>query len=214
MFGALVDYWYYTGDDSYNAITTQALLWQTGPDRNYMPPNQSKTLGNDDQGFWGLAAMSAAEVNYPNPPEDQPQWLALAQAVFNTQYPRWDTETCGGGLKWQIFTFNNGYNYKNTISNGCFFNIASRLAMYTGNATYAEWAERTWDWVTAIGLVSPSYQFFDGTDDTQNCTSINHIQWSYNLGVYLHGAANMYNFVRLLIEKKKNLYDLYRLTNS
>ncbi|KAL2007431.1 hypothetical protein VTN00DRAFT_8869 [Thermoascus crustaceus] len=194
MFGALVDYWYYTGDDEYNAITTQALLWQTGPDRNYMPPNQSKTLGNDDQGFWGLAAMSAAEVNYPNPPEDQPQWLALAQAVFNTQYPRWDNETCGGGLKWQIFTFNNGYNYKNTISNGCFFNIASRLAMYTGNATYAEWAEKTWDWVTAIGLVSPTYQFFDGTDDTQNCTGINHIQWSYNLGVYLHGAANMYNF--------------------
>lgn len=195
MFGALVDYYYYTGDKSYVDITTQALLWQVGPDRNYMPPNQTKTLGNDDQGFWGMAAMSAAEVNFPNPPEDQPQWLALAQAVFNTQYPRWDNTTCGGGLKWQIFTFNNGYNYKNTISNGIFFNIASRLALYTGNKTYAEWAEKAWDWVIAIGLGSPTYQFFDGTDDTQNCTSINHIQWSYNTGVFMHGAATMYNFV-------------------
>lgn len=194
MFGALVDYYYYTGDKSYVDITTQALLWQVGPDRNYMPPNQTKTLGNDDQGFWGMAAMSAAEVNFPNPPEDQPQWLALAQAVFNTQYPRWDNTTCGGGLKWQIFTFNNGYNYKNTISNGIFFNIASRLALYTGNETYAEWAEKAWDWVIAIGLGSPTYQFFDGTDDTQNCTSINHIQWSYNTGVFMHGAATMYNF--------------------
>lgn len=28
MFGALVDYWYYTGDSSYNEVTTQALLFQ------------------------------------------------------------------------------------------------------------------------------------------------------------------------------------------
>ena len=73
-----------------------------------MPPNQSKTLGNDDQAFWGIAAMSAAEVGFPNPPPDQPQWLALAQAVFNTQVVRWDMQACDGGLKWQIFTFNAG----------------------------------------------------------------------------------------------------------
>lgn len=58
--------------------------------------------------FRGIAAMSAAEFNFPNPPSDQPQWLALAQAVFNSQAPRWNTDSCGGGLKWQIFTFNNG----------------------------------------------------------------------------------------------------------
>jgi mannan endo-1,6-alpha-mannosidase len=77
MFGSLVDYWYYTGDTAYNDITTQALLFQTGPNADYMPPNQTKTLGNDDQSFWGLAAMSAAEVNFPNPPADKPQWLGM-----------------------------------------------------------------------------------------------------------------------------------------
>ncbi|GAD91614.1 glycosyl hydrolase family 76 protein [Paecilomyces variotii No. 5] len=194
MFGALIDYHYYTGDKQYVDVTTQAMLWQVGPEANYMPPNQSKTLGNDDQGFWGMAAMTAAETKFPNPPEDKPQWLALAQAVFNTQAPRWDNQTCGGGLKWQIFTFNNGYNYKNTISNGCFFNLAARLAVYTGNETYAEWAERAFDWVMAIGLGTSDYTFFDGTDDTQNCTSMNHIQWSYNSGVFMMGAAAMYNF--------------------
>lgn len=55
MFGALIDYWYYTGDKSYNDVVTQALLFQTGPDNDYMPPNQSKSLGNDDQAFWGIA---------------------------------------------------------------------------------------------------------------------------------------------------------------
>ena len=160
-----------------------------------MPPNQTKTEGNDDQAFWGMAALSAAEERYPNPPADQPQWLALAQAVFNSQAIRWDTSSCNGGLKWQIYSFNNGYNYKNTISNGCFFNMAARLAVYTGNTTYADWANRMYDWTSAIGLMSPTYQFFDGTDDTLNCSQLNHIQWSYNAGVFLLGAANMYNFV-------------------
>ncbi|TID19389.1 Histone deacetylase [Venturia nashicola] len=193
MFGSLVDYWYYTGNTEYNEITTQALLFQTGPNADYMPPNQTKTLGNDDQSFWALAAMSAAEVNFPNPPADKPQWLALAQAVFNTQAPRWDSSTCGGGLRWQIFTFNNGYNYKNTISNGCFFNLAARLGRYTGNTTYLENANKMWDWTEAVGLMSNDYHFYDGTDDTINCTQLNHIQWTYNAGVYLLGAATMYN---------------------
>jgi mannan endo-1,6-alpha-mannosidase len=196
MFGAMIDYWYYTGDTTYNEVTTEALLFQVGPHNDYMPPNQTKTEGNDDQGFWGLAAMSAAELNYPNPPADQPQWLALAQAVFNTQAGRWDNSSCGGGLKWQIFTFNNGYNYKNSISNGCFFNLGARLAAYTSNDTYAQWAEKTWDWVSKIGLLDGQYKIYDGTDDNMNCKQLNGIQWTYNAGVYLLGAATMYNYVR------------------
>ena len=194
-FGAMLDYYYYTGDPTYNEVTTQALLAQVGPNNDYMPPNQTKTEGNDDQGFWALAAMTAAEQKFPNPPADQPQWLALAQAVFNSQALRWDTTSCAGGLKWQIFAFNNGYNYKNSISNGCFFNIGARLAVYTGNQTYADWAEKTWDWVNRVGLMSPQYQVFDGTDDNKNCSELNHIQWTYNAGVYLLGAANMYAYV-------------------
>lgn len=37
MFGSLIDYWYYTGDVSYNPVVTEALLFQVGPDNNYMP---------------------------------------------------------------------------------------------------------------------------------------------------------------------------------
>ncbi|KAK4955475.1 hypothetical protein LTR66_013422 [Elasticomyces elasticus] len=193
MWGSLIDYWYYTGDTTYNSFVTEGLLYQVGPNKDYMPPNQTKSEGNDDQGFWGLAAMSAAELKFPNPPDDKPQWLALAQAVFNSQAIRWDNSTCGGGLRWQIFTFNNGYNYKNTISNGCFFNMAARLGKYTGNQTYVDWAERMWDWVENVGLMSPGYAFYDGTDDTINCTQQNHIQWTYNAGVFLLGSATMWN---------------------
>ncbi|KAF8864781.1 glycoside hydrolase family 76 protein [Acephala macrosclerotiorum] len=194
MFMTMVDYWSRTNDSTYNDVVEQALLFQVGPDNDYMPPNQTKDEGNDDQGFWGMAAMLAAETNFQNPPKGQPQWLALAQAVFNEMASRWDESTCGGGLRWQIFQFNNGFTYKNSIANGCFFNLGARLARYTGNQTYADWANKIWDWEASVGLIDSSYSIFDGSSDVQNCTTIDQLQWTYNAGIYLHGAANMFNF--------------------
>lgn len=191
----MINYWYYTRDTTYNDVIMQAMLHQAGDDAVFEPLNQTKTLGNDDQAFWAMAAMTAAETNFTNPPEGQPGWLALAQGVVNRQAARWDAANCGGGLRWQIFQFNQGYNYKNSISNGCFFNLCARLALYTGNATYAELAERTYKWVTDIGLVSDKYEVFDGTQATDNCTAKDHNQWTYNNGIFTLGAAAMYNYV-------------------
>jgi mannan endo-1,6-alpha-mannosidase len=191
----VINYWHYTGDTQYNNITQQAMLHQTGDDWDFMPTNQTKTEGNDDQGFWGMAAMTAAETNFPPLASPAPGWLGLAQGVFNTQASRWDPQDCNGGLRWQIFPFNNGYNYKNSISNGCFFNLGARLALYTGNATYADWATKTFQWIYDVGLMSPTYQIFDGTQIADNCTAKDHNTWSYNAGIYMLGAAAMYNLV-------------------
>ncbi len=152
--------------------------------------------GNDDQAFWAFAAMSAAEMKFPDPPPKQPSWLSLAQAVFNEQVIRWDDQNCGGGLRWQIFSFNKGYNYKNSISNGGFFQLAARLARYTGNDTYAQWAEKSYDWTMSTPLLTNQYVVYDGADIANNCTQASPIQWTYNVGTYLMGAANMYNYVR------------------
>ena len=43
MFGQMIEYWYYTGDATYNDVVTQGLLAQIGPDKDFMPPNQTKT---------------------------------------------------------------------------------------------------------------------------------------------------------------------------
>ncbi|KAL1841345.1 hypothetical protein VTJ49DRAFT_7125 [Mycothermus thermophilus] len=220
MFGALVDYWALTGDDSYNAITQQALTHQGTEKGDFMPTNQTRTLGNDDQGFWGMAAMSAAENNFPNPPPDQPQWLALAQSLFNQWASRWEEETCGGGLRWQIFTFNNGFNYKNSISNGCFFNIAARLARYTGNQTYADWATRIWNWEESIGLITPEYAVRDGigieplTGECNGTKTMDFNQWTYNAGIFLHGAAVMYNLTNGSAEWRARVDGLLNTTTA
>lgn len=193
---SMLDYWYYTGDEQYNDVLKSSLLFQVGVSWDYMPQNQTTTEGNDDQGFWGITAMAAAEKNFSNPAENEPQWLYLAQAVFNTMADRWDTQHCGGGLRWQIFTWNNGYNYKNTVSNGCLFNIGARLARYTGNETYVEWADKVWEWVVDQQLVntkSDVWPVYDGAFIEDNCTQLVNLEWTYNTGLYLSGAAFMYN---------------------
>jgi mannan endo-1,6-alpha-mannosidase len=121
MSNALVEYWYYTKDPTWFPLVTHALLHQTGPEDNFMPPNQTRNLGNNDQMFWGLGSYIHCRGQVQNLSEDKPQWLSLAQTAFNSQATRWDTRTCGGGLRWQIFTFNNEYTYKNTVTDSGFF---------------------------------------------------------------------------------------------
>lgn len=115
MMATYIDYWRLTGDSTYNELVSQGMLHQIGEHENYMPKNHTLSLGNDDQGFWGMTALLAAENQFPDPPEGKPQWLALAQAVWGTQVdPSRHDETCGGGLRWQIPFSNTGYDYKNS----------------------------------------------------------------------------------------------------
>lgn len=112
FFATYLDYWHLTGDDSYKDVTTRGLLFQVGPNDNYMPPNWTASMGNEDQCFWGTAALLAAEYQFPTP-DGEPRWIDLAENVWQTQaHPDRHDDTCGGGLRWQIPPSNNGYNYK------------------------------------------------------------------------------------------------------
>ncbi|KHN96643.1 Mannan endo-1,6-alpha-mannosidase [Metarhizium album ARSEF 1941] len=220
MWGTLIHYWALTGDETYNGEIMKAMQSQVGEGQDYMPRNVTVSLGNDDQAFWGMAAMLAAESKFPDPPADRPGWLGLAQAVFNTQAsPQRHDGTCGGGLRWQIPFTNNGYGYKNSeflprcraaelrraptpdhgagISSGCFFNMAARLSRYTGDARYSDWAEKTWDWVEQVGFIDPgNYAVYDGANVAADCKDINEVQYSYNNAIFAEGAAFMYNVTK------------------
>lgn len=196
MMGTYIDYWKLTGDTSYNDVVKEGILHQTGDNYDFMPLNHTASLGNDDQGFWGMTAMLAAENKFPDPPEDKPQWLALAQAVWTTQAnPDRHDEKCNGGLRWQIPFSNSGYSYKNTIANGCFFNIGARLARYTGNETYAEYAEDTWNWLWGVNYIDhDTWHVYDGGHVEKNCTDVNKATFSYNAAILLQGCAFLYNY--------------------
>lgn len=138
--------------------------------------------------------MTAVERSFPLPSTANVTYIDLAKGVFNDMAgPRWNTSTCNGGLQWQFNPNNAGFYYKSSIANGGFFQLAARLARYTGNSTYSDWAEKTYDWMARIGLLDSNYYVYDGTDDTINCTGIDHDQWSYNVGTMLLGTAFLAN---------------------
>ncbi|AAS51028.1 ACL200Wp [Eremothecium gossypii ATCC 10895] len=195
-FGGMVENWYLCNNTEYQDLLTDAMVSQIGENKDYVPSHQKMIEGNDDQGIWGLLVMGAAERNFPDaPPERAPGWLALAQAVFNTMWARWDPENCGGGLRWQIFPWNNGYDYKNTISNACLFQIAARLARFTGNSTYQDVAETVFDWLVDSKLVQleNDAKVLDGAHISERCEDHSKLEWTYNHGVVLAGCAYMYN---------------------
>lgn len=195
VFGGWVDYWAFCASDNetFTEVLQDAMYHQAGSDFNYMPTNQSMTEGNDDQGVWAMAIMQAVERNFTNTGEHT--WLYMSQAIFNVMKNRWDDTTCGGGLRWQIFTWNSGYNYKNSISNGCLFHLAARLYRFTGEDIYLETAEKVWNWMWDVGYITTNDGFviYDGADDTENCTDLTMHKWSYTYGVFMSGCAYLYN---------------------
>ncbi|KAK7991390.1 hypothetical protein PG988_000184 [Apiospora saccharicola] len=199
MWGTLLDYRRQTGDTQYDKIITRALVEQSGEKKDFMPANWTATMGNDDQGFWAMTAMLAAETNFPPPPaEANLDWLALVQAVFNEQTMlerrvNIPNSNCNGGLRWQAFSINNGFDYINTISNGIYFNLGARLARYTGNDTYAEYAEKTYELLERLKYIDEEGNVHDGAHLPENCLDVNKLQFSYNAAVMIQGAAYMYD---------------------
>ncbi|KAJ4364174.1 hydrolase 76 protein [Neocucurbitaria cava] len=183
---ALITYSQTAQDSRYTALLQNTILSQTTGTNDFMT---ASATGNDDQAWWALAALTAAENGLPN--MGGVSWLDLARNVFNEQAARWDASTCGGGMKWQIQQSSKGWHYKNSITNGLFFQLAARLARFTGDANARAWAESTYDWVTSVGLIGPNFEVYDGTNDDTGCTSKNIDQWSYNNAVFLYGSAIM-----------------------
>ncbi|EXA47541.1 hypothetical protein FOVG_04614 [Fusarium oxysporum f. sp. pisi HDV247] len=198
LWGVMLDYYHLTGDYSYNDVVIQALLGPTnlGTGKDYMPAEHADEEGNDDLFFWGSAVLSAAERNFPQPNKDLPSWLDISINVFNELAGRWNTTACGGGLLWQIYPSNpNGMTYKNSVSNGGFFQLAARLARITGDNKYLDWALKIWDWSWEVGFIDHrNYHVYDGASVEDNCQKTTYHSFTYTSGIYLYGAAVLANY--------------------
>ncbi|KAI1156061.1 mannan endo-1,6-alpha-mannosidase DCW1-like protein [Nemania diffusa] len=193
--GAMLDYSHYTGDTSYDDVVTQALLSQVGPEFNFMDSRYAGSEGNDDQAFWAFSILEAAERNFPQPDDSIPPWLDIAENIWNTMVLRWDDTTCDGGLHWQIYPSNpNGLDYKNAVSNGGLFQMSARLARATTNETYVQWAEKIWDWSQNIGFIDENFNVLDGASSAEDCRKVNPLSFSYSQGIYMYGAAVLFNY--------------------
>ncbi|KAK8247815.1 glycoside hydrolase [Phyllosticta capitalensis] len=225
---ALINYWFLTGDTTYNTAVQSALQAQSMD--GFQPANQSNTMTNDEQAIWALTAVSALERGFPS--IDGTSYLSLAVAAFDSLEARWDTtdtDSCGipaGGLRWSPYPFNVGYDYMNTLSTALFFQLSARLARYTGNVTYTETAAKAYNWLEKSGLVDASGAVYDGFQDysssstssssgsssssssSTSCASssnINRIQWSNSALALLHGTLVLSNMTTEPVWRSRSL---------
>jgi mannan endo-1,6-alpha-mannosidase len=184
---ALLSYGFVTGDSQFQDLAKNTIYSQATAANDFMMPDAT---GNDDQAWWALSALTAAENGVPVP-AGAPTFLSMAQNVFNEQKARWDESTCGGGLRFKINAGDAGYDYKSSIANGLFFQLAARLAKFTSDADARAWAEKSYTWVASAGLIDADFNVYDGVDAASGCAEPNPKQWSYNAGAFLYGAAVM-----------------------
>ncbi|KAF3908997.1 hypothetical protein ABW20_dc0110410 [Dactylellina cionopaga] len=198
FFNTIINYAAYTGDTTYNSLFMKDFYNQVGNNDDFMPANSSAKMANDDVGYWALAAMSAAEFGAKPADSNAPSYLTLADNVFNDFVGRWDTTTCKGGLRWSIFAMADGYDFKDSNSNGVFFELAARLGAQTGNKTYLDWANKVYDWSNKTGLIGNEEtnswgQVFAGASVQDNCQQLDKTFYSAQQANYIYGSALMYN---------------------
>lgn len=188
-------------------LITDALLMKSGDNFNFMPEDQIMVEANDDLAIWGFTLLTAAERNISLPENGTlgynsiPSWIEMAENVYLSMYERWQNKSlssdCGGGLRWQIFPWNKGYDYKNTVSNGGMFQMAARLGRFLNNSTYLKQADEIFSWlekdVKFVALDGKNTSVYDGAHISTNCTDFSTDQWSYNFAILLGGSAYMYN---------------------
>ena len=134
----------------------------------------------DDDAWWALALVRAYDRTRV------PEYLAMAETIFNVVQGAWDESTCSGGVWWNVTR-----REKNAIENELFITLSTRLYIRTGKKEYLDWARRTLDWFDGTGMQGPSGLINDGVD-LSTCGSNHKTAWTYNQGVILGGLADLH----------------------
>ncbi|KAH8427541.1 uncharacterized protein LDX57_005254 [Aspergillus melleus] len=202
LYLTLIQFWNATEIASYNSLINKRLR---KPLNDSDAPITLERTQNQALGAWGLASITAAEMNYPEL-DDKSSWLQVASHILSVLTSQtWDVSTCRGGLRmdWEWFP-------KDALSNGLFFQLAARLAHATSgdeSRDYARWANEVWEWSVISQILDEKNWsvIMSVTNSTEGgaCSPYNLREWSYAYGLYLNGAAYMYKATNGLSWKER-----------
>ncbi|PSS05144.1 putative glycosyl hydrolase [Coniella lustricola] len=179
---AVCDYMYISGDTKYLSMAEYTVNAQSGPLAWWPEGNGDfRADSTDDTGWWALALVRMYDLT------GNRTYLDIAQLDEAYIYSYWNTWTCNGGVIWDIPDLT----YKNAISNELYMKLAASLHnRIPGDTEYLGKAVAEWDWFVQSGMINSDSLVNDGLTD--DCVNNGETEWSYNQGVILGAAAELY----------------------
>jgi predicted alpha-1,6-mannanase (GH76 family) len=157
----------------------------------------------DDTEWWAIAWIQAYDLT------GDPKYLDMAVTIANYVQGYWDTSSCGGGVWWD-----RERTYKNAVTNGLYIRMTAALHnRLPGDTTWLQRATTGWNWFNNSGLINSSNLVNDGL--TGSCTNNGQTVWTYNQGLAIGGALELYRATgdSTLLTKARQLGDA-ALTSS
>jgi len=182
---SIIDYTRQTGDTQYEWIINRTFQVNDVA----FPAGVRSTdpvLGNfisqatDDTEWWALTWIDAYDLT-----GDQ-TYLNEAVTIANYVSTQWDTSTCGGGVWW-----NTQDTYKNAITNALYVRLTASLHnRIPGDTAWLAKANTAWNWFLSSGMIDSNGLVNDGL--TSSCGNNGETVWSYNQGMTIGAADEMY----------------------
>lgn len=140
--------------------------------------NRSGLYLNDDDLWAVIANVHAWQV------DRDPELLAYASATYRLIVTTYWDDRCGGGIWWD-----RKRTYKNAITNELLLYASTQLYLATGEASYRDWALRTWSWFEGSSMIDADGLVNDGLDAA--CRNNGQPRFTYNQGVLLGGLSDL-----------------------
>lgn len=172
---AVIDYTRETGDQQY-----------VGDIENTFVKNEKSKFDRygfyDDDGWWAIVWIKAYDLRH------EQKYLDMAKTIFARMASSWD-DKCGGGIYWR-----KQKDKKNAIPNSLFMQTAAKLHRLTpgdaGAGSYLDWAERTWTWFKASGLITANNQVVDTLNNLSDCKPEGPV-FTYNNGTIVGALVEL-----------------------
>ncbi|PWY68602.1 hypothetical protein BO70DRAFT_400231 [Aspergillus heteromorphus CBS 117.55] len=199
LYSSLIPYWSATGNATYNSLILMRM--ESVETSVFNATWKGADVPTSEYVSWGLAAMAAADVDFPFPGDRKKSaWVFWAMAVgYKLDMIINRGAVCDGGL-YDDESQKNGTEF-DWFSNGAYFQLVSRIALAfpPNKGTFINYADNAWSWSEKNGMVNTTdwtvSQMVSNTTTVNGstCTAVDTSRWSYAYGLYLSGAAHMYN---------------------
>lgn len=183
---SIIDYTRQTGDTRYEWIVNRTyqvdrVAFPAGARSSDPIQGDFISQATDDSEWWAMAWIDAYDLT------GNATYLNEAATIANYVNTLWDTSSCGGGVWW-----NTQKTYKNAVTNALYVLLTASLHnRIPGDTAWLARANAAWTWFRGSGMINSSGLVNDG--QTSSCTNNGQTVWSYNQGLAIGAAVEMWH---------------------